>query len=110
VNILNYSQNQYNWSRGNSSNKLFEYMASAKPIISTVKMGYSIIDKYQCGIEIENCSGSQLAEAIIKIKTMSSQEYRCLGENAKKGALDYDYDLLTEKLINVIEYVNYLRR
>ena len=44
VNILNYSNTQYNWSRGNSSNKLFEYMASGKPIISTVKMGYSIIE------------------------------------------------------------------
>ncbi len=51
VNILNYSQTQYNWSRGNSSNKLFEYMASGKPMISTVKMGYSIIEKYKCGIE-----------------------------------------------------------
>lgn len=37
INILNYSQNEYNWTRGNSSNKLFEYMASGKPIISTVK-------------------------------------------------------------------------
>ena len=37
VNILNYSQSQYNWSRGNSSNKLFEYMASGKPVISTVR-------------------------------------------------------------------------
>ncbi|NMA30985.1 MAG: glycosyltransferase family 4 protein, partial [Candidatus Methanofastidiosa archaeon] len=31
VNILNYSRTQYNWARGNSSNKLFEYMASGKP-------------------------------------------------------------------------------
>ena len=35
VNVLNYSQNQYNWSRGNSSNKLFEYMAMEKPVVST---------------------------------------------------------------------------
>src|SRR5699024_9919515 len=41
INLLNYSQTQYNWKRGNSSNKLFEYMASGKPIISTVSMGYS---------------------------------------------------------------------
>ena len=30
-----------------ASNKLFEYMSSGKPIISTVKMGYSILEKYQ---------------------------------------------------------------
>ena len=45
LNLLNYSQKNYNWSRGNSSNKLFEYMASGKPIISTVKMGYCPLEK-----------------------------------------------------------------
>lgn len=39
VNILNYTAKNYNWSRGNSSNKLFEYLASSKPVISTVKNG-----------------------------------------------------------------------
>jgi len=53
LNILNYSRTRYNWARGNSSNKLFEYMASGKPIISTVKMGYSMINKYKCGFELE---------------------------------------------------------
>lgn len=52
VNMLNYAQDQYNWSRGNSSNKLFEYMASGKPIISTVRMGYSLIRRYGCGAEL----------------------------------------------------------
>ena len=64
VNILNYSQSRYNWSRGNSSNKLFEYMASGKPIISTVKMGYCILEKYQCGLSLEECTPEALAEEI----------------------------------------------
>lgn len=105
VNILNYSQTQYNWSRGNSSNKLFEYMASGKPIISTVKMGYSIIDKYKCGIELENASGEDLANAILEIKRMSKEKYKELGQNAKLGAADFDFKVLTKKLIEVIEKV-----
>src|SRR5699024_3526532 len=48
INLLNYSQKQYNWKRGNSSNKLFEYLASGQPVLSTVKMGYSFIEKYDC--------------------------------------------------------------
>ncbi|RJE83643.1 glycosyltransferase WbuB [Paenibacillus sp. 1011MAR3C5] len=105
VNILNYSQTQYNWARGNSSNKLFEYMASGKPIISTVKMGYSIIEKYKCGMELENSTPEELVKAIVDIKKMPEHEYRLLGTNAKSGAKDFDYTVLTQKLINVIDTV-----
>jgi len=31
--MLNYSDKKYNWTRGNSSNKLFEYLASGKPVV-----------------------------------------------------------------------------
>lgn len=104
VNILNYSQTQYNWSRGNSSNKLFEYMASGKPIISTVKMGYSIIDKYKCGIELEESTPESLAEAILKMKNMSKEKYKQLGINAAKGAMDFDFSKLTIKLLEVVNF------
>ena len=103
VNLLNYSQTKYNWSRGNSSNKLFEYMASGKPIISTVKMGYSIIRKYNCGIELENGTPSQLADAIINLKNLNEEKYKLLGENAKEGSKDFDFEKLTRKLIQIIE-------
>ncbi len=105
VNILNYSQTQYNWSRGNSSNKLFEYMASGKPIISTVKMGYSILDKYKCGIEVESSKPEELAKAILEIKNISKNKYNTLSQNAKNGAKDFDFEILTKKLITVINAV-----
>lgn len=105
VNILNYSQNEYNWTRGNSSNKLFEYMASGKPVISTVKMGYSIIDRYQCGIELDECTPECLADAITRFHDMPDEEYRQFGVNAYEGAKDFDFDKLTKKLLAVIEGV-----
>ena len=105
VNILNYSPTLYNWSRGSSSNKLFEYMASGKPLISTVKTGYSIIDKYKCGFELEHGTAEELAKAIIKIKRMPEREYIELGQNARIGALDFDFKVLTKKLLEVIEKV-----
>ncbi|RYI28780.1 glycosyltransferase WbuB [Bacillus infantis] len=106
VNILNYSHTQYNWARGNSSNKLFEYMASGKPIISTVKMGYSILEKYKCGIELENSTPQELAKAILDIKNMSKEKYKVIGSNAKRGANDFDFQKLTKKLIDVVEEVD----
>ena len=105
VNVLNYSQANYNWSRGNSSNKLFEYMASGKPIISTVKMGYCILDKYQCGLSLEECTAKALAEQILKIHDMPEEAYSQMAENAKNGAKDFDFPVLTEKLYQVIKRV-----
>lgn len=105
VNILNYSQSQYNWSRGNSSNKLFEYMASGKPIISTVKMGYSILDKYQCGLSLEECTPRALSEMILRIHDMPAGTYAQMAKNAKEGAKDFDFSVLTERLCRVIESV-----
>ena len=105
VNILNYSQDMYTWSRGNSSNKLFEYMASGKPVISTVKMGYSIIDKYKCGVEIAEASPVKIAQEILKIKSMHKEQYEKMGYNAAEGVKDFDFSVLTKKLVEVIENV-----
>jgi len=105
VNLLNYSQSKYNWMRGNSSRKLFEYMASARPIISTVKMGYSLIEKYKCGVELDTCTPEIFAKAVLKLYDMSEEDYYKMCENARKGASDFDFDILSKKLINVINYV-----
>ena len=105
VNILNYSQNQYNWSRGNSSNKLFEYMASGKPIISTVHMGYSIINRYQCGVELDEDTAESLANAIISFHDMDKEQFTKIGLNGQKGAKDFDFSFLTDKLLIVINQV-----
>ena len=105
VNMLNYAQNQYNWTRGNSSNKLFEYMASGKPIISTVRMGYSIIKKYDCGVELNEDTPEALAKQITRFHDMKPEERDQIGKNARNGANDFDFNVLTEKLIRVIESV-----
>lgn len=104
VNILNYSQSQYNWSRGNSSNKLFEYLASGKPVISTVRMGYDIIERYKCGFSLEVCDSEHLAHAVMKVKNMEIENYIQYCKNAQTAALDFDFDILTDKLEKVIAY------
>ncbi|WP_096437466.1 glycosyltransferase family 4 protein [Alteribacter populi] len=103
VNILNYSQTKYNWTRGNSSNKLFEYMASGKPIISTVKMGYCPLERYECGLSLEKDTPDELANAIMRIYEMPKETYNRISQNAKNGAEHYDYKVLTKNLISVTE-------
>lgn len=103
VNVLNYSQIEYNWARGNSSNKLFEYMASGKPIISTVKMGYCILDSFKCGISLNDSTPEELAMTILKIKNMSKEKYEEMGSNARIGAMNFDFKFQTKKLIHVFK-------
>ena len=103
VNVLVYSDTKYNWSRGNSSNKLFEYMASGKPIISTVRTGYSIIQKYSCGVELEKCDDVHLAEAIKFYKNCSKKEYNDSCNKSLIASKDFDFNKLSQAYLDIIE-------
>ncbi|MBO7214721.1 MAG: glycosyltransferase, partial [Clostridia bacterium] len=102
VNVLNYSADKYNWSRGNSSNKLFEYLASGKPVISTVKMGYDILEKNNCGFSTEVCCGESIANFIKQIKSMDKSEYQSLCDNARETAKEFDMPILANKYLSII--------
>lgn len=104
LNLLNYSSETYNWSRGNSSNKLFEYMAAGKPVLSTVQMGYSPIKKYNCGVELKDSTIKTYKDAIQKIYDLSTEEYEELSNNSRIAAGDFDFEILTDKLVEVINY------
>ena len=80
-------------------------MASGKPVISTVKMGYSIIDKYACGIELNISTPEELAKAIFGIYQLQPNEYQKIGLNARRGSEDFDFSILTAKLDTVIKRV-----
>lgn len=103
VNILNYSSKKYNWKRGNSSNKLFEYMAAGKPIISTIQMGYCPLAKYKCGISVKEESANGLANSIKEIIDLTKEEYASMCVNAKEASNYFDYSILSEKLEKVID-------
>lgn len=105
LNILQYSSDKYNWSRGNSSNKLFEYMASGKPVLATFKMGYCIIEKNNIGITCQNNNADTIAKNILKIKNLDKKTYEKMCENAILTVKDYDFKTLTHKLINTIEKI-----
>jgi glycosyltransferase involved in cell wall biosynthesis len=105
VNLLNYSPDLFNWNRGCSSNKLFEYLASGRPVVSTIKTGYSIIDRYQCGIELEHYSPETLAQAILDIYDMTQDQRDTMGERAAKAAVEFDLPILTDRLCAVLDAV-----
>lgn len=87
---------------GQSQNKFFEYLAAGKPILQTYSTGYSIIEKYNCGVCVNTQTPDNIANAIIKMAEEET-EMKFKGKNAKNIAPKYDFENLTKQLIEVIE-------
>ncbi len=102
VNILNYAPSGYNWTRGNSSNKLFEYLASGRPVVSTVKMGYDIIEKNSAGFCADECCAEKIWEKIEKIKSLSRREYDKMCLCARETAACFDIPYLSKKYSEIL--------
>lgn len=97
INVLNYQQNGI-WKYGGSQTKLFQYMASGKPIVSNTVSKYCLIRRYDCGISQDFKTGQEYAEAFMRIKNLSESEYCAMCQNARNAAKEYDYDKLTNDL------------
>ncbi|MEN6328396.1 MAG: glycosyltransferase family 4 protein [Syntrophomonas sp.] len=83
---------------GVSANKLFDYMASGKPIVYS---GHSpnIIDEAQCGISVLPENKSELAQALIKLSHLPREELKKMGDNGYEYfKLNHTYDALVNKL------------
>jgi len=87
---------------GQSQNKLFEYLAAGRCIVQTYTTGYSILEKYNCGISAQIQDPAEIANIIIEL---CNDEEKCeiLGNNARKAAYEFDFKTLTQNLIKVIE-------
>lgn len=101
INVLNYQQNGI-WKYGGSQSKLFQYLASGKPIVSNIVPGYCLIRQYGCGISSEFASAEEYADAFKAIMNLSSADYLTMCRNAKIAAENYDYEKLTNDLINLL--------
>ena len=74
INILNYQQNGI-WKYGGSQSKLFQYLASGKPIVSNIVPGYCLIRQHECGISSEFKTADEYASAFESLRNLSEEEY-----------------------------------
>ncbi len=88
---------------GVSYNKLFEYLAAGKPVFSTVRPGYSILERNSCGRDAKGFSPRELAAGIEELAALPKETLAEMGANATNTAKEYDFRVLTEKLLKVIE-------
>lgn len=91
---------------GESYNKSFEYFAAGKPVFYTVRPGYSIVKKYNCGKLTEGFEPKDIASGIQAMAGMTEEEKKEMAVNARKAAEVYDFKVLTRKLIEIIEQVD----
>jgi len=68
---------------GISPNKLFDYLASKRPIIMSGNFSNNIVQDAKAGITVEPEDAKALAEGILKIKKMTADERQKLGENGR---------------------------
>lgn len=66
---------------GFSFNKIYDYMASARPIILSTSLKKNIIVDANCGISIESENPKSVAKAIIEFYNMPEKERNQLGSN-----------------------------
>lgn len=83
---------------GGSQNKLFDYLASGRPILAGEDTKYSITGNEQCGISRHYTGAEDVVDAIKEIRSGDFSN-----THIRKVAEQYDYNVLTEKIIKIIE-------
>lgn len=100
---LLHGQNVDIFKYGTSQNKMFAYLYSGKPIISTFYNPYELIEKNGCGITLRNNTLDEYYEAFLKIYNTYNENKEKYKENDKKLLEQFDYKNLAKELEKVIE-------
>ena len=89
---------------GVSANKLFDYMAAAKPIIFSGDTPNDIVQDARCGLSVPRGDSRELAHAIIQLAEISREERQCMGQHGRVYVEQYhDYAVLADHFQQCIE-------
>jgi len=88
---------------GISSNKLWDYMASGKPVIFSCNSINNPVEEAEAGLTVPAKNPQRLAEAIIKIYKMPAKEREKIGRRGRKYVEKYhNIEKLADKFLEVI--------
>lgn len=88
---------------GISFNKLFDYFAAGKPILSDFPCPYNPAVQMKAGTQVSEPTPQNIANAVEKFAQLSAQEYKAYMEKAEIAAQKYDFSNLTKMLVEIIE-------
>lgn len=88
---------------GISPNKMYEYFASAKPIIFSGNVANDMVKDANGGISVEAENIEKIKEAILSLYSMSKDEREVLGKNGRRYVEEnYDTKVLSKKIEKII--------
>ena len=87
---------------GISFNKIFDYMAAGKPILSDFPCAYNPAVQFNAGVDVVDANSENIAREIEKFVDINETEFEKYCINAKKAALAYDFKTLTQKLEDIL--------
>ena len=87
---------------GISFNKLFDYLAAGKPVLSDFPCPYNPAVLLHASLCVDDPTAQNIAQAVTQVAAMDREQYNELCSNAEKAAVEYDFRNLTNKLLQVI--------
>ena len=90
---------------GISFNKMFEYFAAGKIVLSDFPTKYNPALQCHAGITVEEASAPNIAEAIEHLAALPERERTLYEQNSRAAAHKYDFKNLTEELLDVIQSI-----
>jgi glycosyltransferase involved in cell wall biosynthesis len=89
---------------GISSNKLFDYLASGKPVIFACDATNNIVDEAGSGLSVPPGDSTALAAAIIDLSLMSPERRATMGRRGRAYVeKNHDYAVLARRLASVLQ-------
>lgn len=104
LNILNYISSDFA-KYGISSSKMFQYMASGRPMVCNINLPQCPITNNKIGIAHEMKDENDYAAAIRSLLELPSEEYNAMCKRAQETAKIYDYEYLTKQMVQVIKKI-----
>ena len=87
---------------GISFNKLFDYLASGKPSLTTFPCKYNPAVYEGAGVDVKDSTPHEIARTIDQLSKSDLSDY---GNKAREAAEKYDYKALSMRLLEIIEKI-----
>jgi len=91
---------------GGSPNKIYDYLASGKPIVYCSNFVKEWLDKINCGLYAPPGNAEKLADTIVEIINMKPEEKAAMGERGRNYVEEHNsISILSRELLSLINSV-----
>lgn len=84
-------------------NKMYDSMMGGKPIICAISAPRTLVEKYNCGLQVSSAEPRDMKDAVLKMKSLSLEERNAMGKNGEKAVLkNFTYSILAKKFLETL--------